>query len=149
MFTLRALAGALSLGLVVGLGAACKGKAPPPAPSATAAARASAAAPSASASQKPSSVAPPSIPVSDEMRDFVAMVAEDHKLSEALTKFGAPSLNDHGMGNDPLDAPKVVGTEPSSGDCYILAGSDGPAIHEYLICWSDKQIVQASDRGMR
>lgn len=125
--------------------------APAPSASASGAARspATSASASASASAKAAAPSPPAIPLSDEMRDFVAAVAEDHKLSGALAKFAAPSLNDHGVGIDPIDTPKVVGTDPSAGDCYVLEGADGPAIHEYLICWDNKQIIRVADHGMK
>ncbi len=108
------------------------------------------AAPSATPSAKKLTVlAPPGVEVSEEMRDFVLAVAEDHKLNGAIQRFAAPSLDDHGLGHDPIESPKVVGTDPSAGNCYILEGVDGPAIHDYLVCWDNKQIIQFADRGMK
>lgn len=121
---------------------------PAPAASASAVAVKASAKPVVSASAKPVPLAA-GFEVSEEMRDFVAKVAEDQKLSAALAKFAAPSLDEHGVGIDPIESPKVVGTDPSAGDCYILQGADGPAVHEYLICWDNKQVIQVADRGMK
>ena len=116
MFTLLVLATALAL--------ACGNRSP--APTGMASARPSAAKASASAApsavpsaKKLAALGPPGVEVSEEMRDFVAAVAEDHMLNNALAKFAAPSLDDHGLGHDPIDLPKVIGTDPSAGNCYV------------------------------
>ncbi len=150
MFTLLVLATAFVVG--------CKDRPPAPIGSASATALAAKSGVSAARSAAPSAtpsarkltvLAPPGVEVSEEMTDFVAAVVEDHQLNHAIQKFAAPSLDDHGLGHDPIESPKVVGTDPSAGNCYILEGVDGPAIHDYLVCWDNKQIIQFADRGMK